>query len=146
MTAKQMWDTYIKRHPEMAACEYEAWTYGCMPDELAQLTADGIKTATASAYDLYAHFNEEIPQAGEFSVVLYADGSAACIIRTTAVRILPFRDVPPEFARKEGEGDRTLDYWRNVHKAFFSEALSQIGQPFTEEMPVVCEEFRVIFP
>lgn len=145
MTAKEMWDAYIKAHPEAADAEYEAWAYGAAPDELAQLTVDGIKTATASAYPLYLLGNEPIPQAGDYSVVLWKDGTAACVIRTANVYVVPFRDVSTQQAWREGEGDRSLAYWRSVHEEFFAEELKTVGMVFTEEMEVVCEEFEVVF-
>ena len=145
MNPKEMWDAYTKVHPEAAVLEYEAWTYGCDPDDLARLTVIGYKKATSAAFELYEAAGESLPQAGDYSIVLWSDGSAACIICTTKVAIMPFRDVPEEFAWKEGEGDRTLGYWRAVHENFFSDALKQMGGSFSEEMKVVCEEFEVVF-
>lgn len=51
-----------------------------------------------------------------------------------------------EHANKEGEGDCSLQFWRDCHSEIFAMELSQIGQLFTEEMLVVCEEFEVIYP
>jgi len=45
----------------------------------------------------------------------------------------------------EGEGDRTLEYWRSVHEPFFKEELAAINQPFDGRTKVVCEEFEVVF-
>lgn len=67
-------------------------------------------------------------------------------IRTERVTVLPYRDVGGEHARREGEGDLSLAYWRRVHEAFFTEALAQAGLWFTPDMPVVCEEFRRVWP
>ena len=145
MTAKEMWDAHIKLHPEAADTEYEAWAYGDAPDELARLTVEGIKTATASAYPVYELEQEPIPKTGEYSVILWADGSAACVIRTTKVYVTPYQDVSAEHACKEGEGDRSLEYWRKVHEEFFRQELQSLGMDFTEEMAVVCEEFEVVF-
>ncbi|MBQ4279729.1 MAG: ASCH domain-containing protein [Rikenellaceae bacterium] len=50
-----------------------------------------------------------------------------------------------EHAFREGEGDRTLTYWRKVHERFFKKELESVGQVFTEDMAVVCEEFHVVF-
>jgi len=145
MTAKEMWDLFVKQNPDAAQSEYSAWCYGDVPDELAELTRCGIKTATASAYPIYELEGEQIPEAGEYSVVLDSEESAVCIIRTDRVYIVPFRNVSREHAFREGEGDRTLDYWRDVHRRFFSKELSEAGMAFTEDMDVVCEEFQVVF-
>lgn len=59
--------------------------------------------------------------------------------------MVPFCEVSEEQAYKEGEGDRSLAYWREVHRAVFTEELKEIGEIFSEEMLVVCEEFEVAF-
>ena len=146
MTAKEMWEAFAATHPEAANADYEAWCYGSdTPDALAQLTLDGIKTATASAYPLYELEKEPLPAEGEYNVILLTDGSALCITRTTRVYVVPFRDVSAEQAWREGEGDRSLAYWRCVHEAFFKEEMAKAGLPFNEDIGVVCEEFEVIF-
>jgi uncharacterized protein YhfF len=53
--------------------------------------------------------------------------------------------VDEEFARAEGEGDLSLAYWRRTHKHFFSRSLPAIDREFSEDMPLVCERFRVIY-
>ena len=64
---------------------------------------------------------DELPQVGEYSVILNGKEEAVCVIRTKEVFILPFNEVPESHAFAEGEGDRSLDYWRRVHKEFFEE-------------------------
>lgn len=49
-------------------------------DELARLVLNGIKSATSSVKLGYDLENESLPQVGDLSVILYDDGSAACII------------------------------------------------------------------
>lgn len=146
MTGKEMWDAYVALHPEAADADYEAWCYGSdAADELAELTVSGIKTATASAYPLYELEAEPLPPEGEYNVILRTDETAVCITKTTRVYVVPFRDVSPEHAWREGEGDRSLAYWRKVHEEFFTEEMNAAGLNFTEDMKVVCEEFEVVF-
>lgn len=146
MNPEQMWNAFVAAHPEAADAEYEAWCYGSdAADELARLTADGIKTATASAYPLYALEQEELPKAGEYNVILLTDGTALCITKTTKISLVPYREVSADHAYREGEGDRSLSYWREVHEAFFTEELASAGLTFSEDMLVVCEEFEVVF-
>lgn len=146
MTASDMWAQYTALHPEFRQDSFEAWAYGDAPDELAALTLQGAKTATASLHTLYAIDGEALPQAGDFSVVLDFRDEAVCIIRTTAVRILPFREVDERQACLEGEGDRSLAWWRRVHEAFFRRELASCKLVFTEDVAVVCEEFEVVYP
>lgn len=140
MKAEQMWKE------SGLEGEYEAWAFGVDADELARLVLTGVKTATASAYPLYELEGEALPQAGEYSVILNAREEAVCIIRTEKVYVTPCRDVTAEQAWKEGEGDRSLAYWRRVHKEFFTQEMENAGLAFSEEMGVVCEEFRVVYP
>ena len=139
MTAQEMWDRSGFQG------NYQAWAFGGAPDKLAKLVMQGVKTATCSALALYEYENEEIPKAGDYSVILDSDGQAVCIIRTTKVYIETFDQVSERHAYLEGEGDRSLEYWRQVHEEFFTEKLKTIQQNFDAKMELVCEEFEVVF-
>ena len=140
MTAEEMWNL------SGISGNYEAWAFGGDADYLAGLVRQGIKTATCSALVFYEEDGERIPQTGDYSVVLDSAGAAVCIIQTEEVTICAFRDISAEHAWKEGEGDRSLAYWRRVHKEFFTEELRPSGRTFQEDMKLVCETFRVVFP
>lgn len=145
MTHQELWAAYKAVNPE-AGDGYEAWAYGADPDTLAELTRTGVKTATASAGVWYEIGEEPMPQAGEYSVVLNSREEAVCVIRTTRVYTVPFDQVGVEQAWREGEGDRSLAYWRKVHEEFFRAELAEAGLEFSPAMPVVCEEFEVVYP
>lgn len=144
MNAEQMWDKFVSKS-QIEGMEYQSWAFGAAPDELAELVLRGIKTGTASAYPLYEAENEALPKAGNYSVILDSKDEAVCIIKTTKVTIVPFREVSEEHARKEGEGDGSLEYWRKVHVEFFRKEMSETGKLFHEDMPVVCEEFELVY-
>ena len=40
---------------------------------------------------------------------------------------------------EEGEGDRSLDYWRSAHRNYFGRQ----GK-FREDMMLMCERFRLV--
>ena len=65
-----------------------------------------------------------------------------CIIRTSAVEIRVFGEVDDQFAWDEGEGDRSLEFWRRVHV----EAFSRDGFVVEESTPVVLERFELVWP
>ena len=117
MTGEQMWRAFAAARGVEGA-RYDVWAFGGDPDGLARLALDGGKTATSSAHPLYALEGEPLPEAGEYSVILDGRGEAVCVIRTERVTVLPYRDVGGEHARREGEGDLSLAYWRRVHEAF----------------------------
>ena len=139
MTAEEMWKA------SGLTGEYEAWSFGGDPDGLANLVARGIKTATCSAYELYEIEGEALPEIGERSVILDSKENAICIIETTKVYLKRFDEVAADHAFKEGEGDRSLTYWRKVHRDFFEGEMKTVGRHFDEKMMLVCEEFGVIY-
>jgi uncharacterized protein YhfF len=126
----------------------EAFAFGDskeMADDLAQLVINGQKQATTSALALLELDKEPLPQIGDYSIVLNADEKPLAIIKTTKVDILPFNKVTAEYAEKEGEGDKSLSYWREGHNAFFTREYKRYGLEFNEDAPVVCEEFECIY-
>lgn len=144
MTAKELWQAFIE-HSGINQCEYEAWAFGVDADHLAHLVLKSQKTATSSAYPLYEIENEPIPKENEYSVILDSNDNAVCIIKTIKVDIVPFDQVSDQHAYKEGEGDRSLSYWREVHEKFFTQCLAEVGLKFTPDMKVLCEEFVVVY-
>jgi uncharacterized protein YhfF len=124
-----------------------AWSFGATPehaDELLALVLDGTKTATASALWDYEAEREPLPEVGQLDIVLDAAGRPRALLRTSAVEVVPFAQVSADHAYREGEGDRSLAYWREVHRDFFTEfATHEHG--FSEQMPVVLQSFEVIF-
>ena len=146
MNAAEMWERYCEKSNVQANYNYEAWAFGGAPDVLAELGRRGTKTATASAYPVYEQEQEPLPKAGEYSVVLNARDEAVCVIRTTKVYVVPFWKVSADHAFLEGEGDRSLNFWRDVHRDFFTKEMEAAGLTFNEDMPVVCEEFMRVYP
>ncbi len=144
MTEKELWKEFITKN-NIDDCEYEAWSFGAEPDLLAELVASGEKTATSSAYPLYALENEPLPKVGVYDVILDSKGEAVCVIQTKKVYVIPFKEVTAEHAYKEGEGDKSLDFWRKVHEKFFTECMEEVDLKFTSDMEVVCEEFEVVY-
>ena len=124
-----------------------AWSFGAgaeQADELLELVLAGTKTATASAARDYEAEDEPLPERGTLSIILDGSGRPRVLIETTDVEVVPFDRVSEEHARLEGEGDRSLAHWRDVHQRFFtSEAGHDRG--FAADMPVVCERFRVLY-
>ena len=144
MRAEEMWKLFAEKH-NLTDEKYEAWAFGGEPDQLAELVLRGQKTATASAYDLYELEKEPLPRIGDYSVILDARNEAKCIIQTTKLYVVPFCEITESHAYKEGEGDKSLAYWRMVHEQFFSECLNKVGRDFDEMMNVLCEEFEVVY-
>jgi len=93
---------------------------------------------------MYEARGEPVPAAGDLSIVTDWHGAPLCVIETTVVAIEPFDDVTAVFAASEGEGDRSLEHWRRVHWDYFGRECVRLGRAPGHDMPVVCENFRVI--
>ncbi len=127
---------------------YVAEAFGDHPklaDELGALIVSGIKTGTCSALWEWQAEGNPIPEVGLISITLNGAGEPICIIETTHIALRNFNEVDEDFARTEGEGDLSLRYWREAHQTFFSRVLPKIGRGFSEEMPLVCENFKLIY-
>ncbi len=114
-----------------------AFAFGDGPrlaDELLELVVKGIKSATCSTED---EPNTSTP--GERWIVLDGRGEPACVIETTEVTYRRFGEVDAAFAYEEGEGDRSLQYWREAHRHYFGRQ----GK-FSEDMMLMCERFRLV--
>ena len=136
---------YLPRSP-LGAVPPPAWSFGgtrAQADELLGLVLAGTKTATASALWDYQAEDEPLPEVGGLGIVLDASGRPRALLATTRVQVVPFDQVDAEHARLEGEGDRSLAHWRAVHRRFFT-VHAVHDQGFHENMPVVCERFRVL--
>jgi uncharacterized protein YhfF len=105
-----------------------------LADELLDLVLKGVKTATCSTED---EPNTSTP--GEQWTVLDGHGQPRCIIETTEVTYRRYGEVDEAFAFDEGEGDRSLAYWRDAHRAYFGRR----GK-FSEDMMLMCERFRLV--
>ncbi len=150
-TVKEMWKKYLSTIGENinnSGKTYESW-YFCNNEkdanELAGLVKKGIKKATASLYCLYEIENELIPEVGDYAVITNWKGVAQSIIQITSINTIPFKEVTEELAAKEGEGDKTLSFWRKVHRKVFTLELKEYSKKFSEDMLVVCEEFAVVY-
>lgn len=150
----QFWQTYLttlSAAERQAAIErgYIAEAWGDNPalaDELGTLIAAGTKTATCSALWDYEAEGDPLPSVGMLTVVLDGAGNPLCLVETTEVTIRPYHEVDAQFAYEEGEDDRSLQSWRTGHRRFFTRVLGKIGRTFSEEMPLVCERFRLLYP
>jgi uncharacterized protein YhfF len=148
---EKYWNNFLAAQPPDSPNRrktYVAEGFGDHPklaDELGALVLSGVKTGTCSAlWELEAEGNP-IPEVGLISITLNGTGDPICILETTEVTLRGYNEVDEDFARAEGEGDLSLAYWREAHKQFFTRTLAAIGKEFSEDMPVVCERFKVLF-
>jgi len=114
-------------------------------DECAALVVSGVKKATSPSLWWHEFHNEPLPKVGDLNIVTNWSGEALCIIETTAVEIQPFNRITKKYAELEGEGDKSLSYWRRVHWEYYHRELKNTSFTPIENMPIVCEQFKVVF-
>jgi uncharacterized protein YhfF len=115
----------------------EQFAFGDGPglaDNLAKLVLAGKKRATcwAESEGLLTHI-------GKRMVMLDGSGVPSAVLETVELTRRRFSEVDEDFAFDEGEGDRTLAYWRRAHQAYFERRGT-----FAPDMLLYCERFRLV--
>jgi uncharacterized protein YhfF len=94
----------------------------------------GKKTATC-----WAASQGLLTEIGKRMVMCDGAGRPRAVIETVELTHRRFPEVDSAFAYDEGEGDRSLAYWREAHETYFT----RLGQ-FDPDMLLWCERFRVV--
>lgn len=148
-SARNMWGDYLDNHLEDAFAEAPKTIHFCDNEkdanECAQLVKKGIKRATSHSLLGLQYRKEPIPKIGNFTVVTDWGGKAQCIVRTTAVKFKPFFSIDEAYAELEGEGDKSLAYWKKVHWDYYTRELEPFDRVPRDSMIIVCEEFEKVF-
>ena len=123
--SKEFLDSYLGSLPQEKASQYSSFSadYYCADEYNANLCADLVlkeqKKATCSMEYWYSVEGEKMPEVGHLQVVTNWAGEPVCIIEVTSVKKCKFNEVTPDFAVAEGEGDKSLEWWRKAHWEFF---------------------------
>ena len=118
--------------------ELESFAFGDSPelaDELLALVLEARKTATCWA----ASEGDKGVEIGKRWIVLDSQRRPRAVLETAEVTRRRFDEVDASFAYDEGEGDRSLNYWRTAHTDYFTRR----GE-FAADMELFCERFRLI--
>ena len=118
--------------------ELESFSFGDSPElanELLELVLAAEKTATCWA----ASEGDKGVAVGKRWVVKDGQGRPSAILETVELSRRRFGDMDAAFAHDEGEGDRSLAYWRRAHTAYFTRR----GE-FSPDMELYCERFRLV--
>lgn len=144
-----MWRAFCAETAVNVDTPYQSWYFSDSPEtaaELASLVLSGKKRATASSAAMNEIDHDKAPIPDGYSVVTDFDGHPIFVIKTTEIRHLPFNQVDAEFASDEGEGDQSLENWRDVHWRYFSREAIEHGFRFDENSAICCERFELLFP
>jgi uncharacterized protein YhfF len=144
--AKQFWTAYADS-ARVDRGEFRTSSFGDTPklaDELLNLVIAGTKRATTSLPRDYA--SSGLPKPGDFSIVLDGRGTPRCILRTVGVEVKTMGEVDARFAWDEGEGDRSLAWWKSAHARYFKRQGARDGFEVDDATMVVLERFEVVWP
>jgi uncharacterized protein YhfF len=142
------WRAYVESH-KISSADYTVVAFGDTPSmatELAALVVDGRKRATCSLARDYGDAPPTLPKAGDFVVVVDGSGQPKCIWRSTDVAIKPLLAVDDQFARDEGEGDRSRQWWLDAHRRYFARQAAREGFEMHDMIEAVFERFEIVWP
>ena len=106
-----------------------------LANRLLELVLSGTKRATCWA-ESQGLLSAEV---GKLMVVLDGQGVPKAVLKTIELTKRRFDEVDEAFAYDEGEGDRSLQYWREAHARYFS----RLGR-YTPDMMLWCERFELV--
>lgn len=123
-------------------------TFGMTPDDargISHLVLDGTKTATGSLLWSWKADGKPLPKAGDLWVVTSGPDEPVCVIETVEVRVIPYEEVPEQYALDGGEGDRTLVTWRRIYWEYIVHECRRIGVKPDVKAPLAMERFKVVY-
>jgi uncharacterized protein YhfF len=88
----------------------------------------------------YVREDEELESVGELLALLDDDSQRMATVVVTEISTVPFIEVPWKFAQAEGEGDESLEGWREGHRRFWSAE----GDEIDDQTPVVLIWFDLL--
>ena len=148
-SVKNFWNAFLKDHPNNGVKKTPLSFYFCDnekdADTCAELVVKGIKQATATSLWWYEKNSETLPKVGDQYIVTNWSGDAKAVIETIKIKKIPYNQITAEFAEIEGEGDRSLKYWKKVHEAYYKREMEPYGDKFDENMIIVCEYFQTLY-
>ena len=148
---KEYLNKYLEKiSPEQRVSYQNVMTgYFCADEKNANICSElilrGEKTATCSMKYWYETGLEPMPEVGTLLVVTDWNGNPTSIIEITEVSECNFSEVTAEFAASEGEGDKSLEWWRKAHWDFFSAECKEQGLKPSNDMVLILEKFKVVY-
>lgn len=144
------WEKYLQTLADEVKLSHALVTAGYagnpqITDELLALYLQGKKSAGSSLMEDFQTAGDPLPEVGNYWIYLDSRGDPRCILRTDRVVTHKFKDVPPEIAMAEGEGDLSLEYWKRVHSELYKPFLRQWGIGNLDEATVVTEFFSIVY-
>ena len=124
--------------------------YFCADEINANLCADLVlrdeKRATCGLAHWVDSGEERMPEVGDLLIVQNWQRDPVALVELVSADRLPFHAIDADFAAAEGEGDKSYAWWRDAHWAFFSREFEEIGGQMHEDVEIITERFRRLWP
>jgi histidinol-phosphate aminotransferase len=148
---KAYWENACSEMGIAPSSAYTASTFGDPKffdeiDEITVLALEGQKKATSHLEIDFEVNNIPVRKEGEYWLMLDKALNPRGIVQLTTVKITPFNEIDDAYAAIEGEGDSSLRHWKEVHEDYFKLQLGTWGREWSEDLPVVCEIFKLVYP
>ena len=146
-----IWEDYIELHPEFKGDSIPPAEFfhnnRADANRLAALTRNGKKKASSGLYQLYQHYQVDLPKVGDKQIVTDFDGKAQAIIENKNVDTIPFNKISAAYAALDmGTPIEPLAKWKKAHWNFFKNFLDEnesAGQ-LNAQMLIVCVTFDTL--
>jgi len=145
---KSYWNSYLELTSlDEETIKVEASIAGNeeIADQLLDLYLTGKKSAGSGLEKDYLLSGDELPSVGNHWIILDSQKNPRCIVKTIKVEVHQFDQVPEMVAIAEGEGDLSLNFWREAHVNFFTPYLEEWGISDLNKENIVTEFFEVVF-
>jgi uncharacterized protein YhfF len=145
---EEFWDLYLSsigaNIPSRPNLEVSIIGDETNAEELLALYLSGKKTAGSSLEKDYIQAGDDLPQVGNYWMVLDSSNAPKCLLKTVRVEYTRFSDIELRIAIAEGEGDLSLAYWRKAHIDFFTPYLAQLKISNLESEILVTEFYELV--
>lgn len=143
------WQSFLVAHPQVGELPRPAHFYFCDNAKDANICADlvvqGVKQATAASLWWYTTNNETLPKVGNHYIIINWSGVPKAVIQTADVSVMTFGTVDSDFAYAEGEGDRSLAFWQDVHRSYYARELGCDENDIADDFEIVCHRFKTVY-
>lgn len=148
MTVDEYWQKYLKESGKKATLKYNGeYQLGENSETIIQNTAlvlAGRKTLNCSSVYSFDIDMIPLPKPHDYYVVTDVNDNPVCIVQNKNISVMAFKDVTWDIAQKEGEYSN-IEQWRQAHIEFFEDEAALMGYEFSEDMPLLFEEFEVVY-
>lgn len=145
----KFWEACKQARPDLnLGSTYRTRLIGNSPEMnnvIIDLIVKGQKVGTFPLPWQLEKMGEAIPKIGDCTIQVDYYGNPKIVVRTTAIDVLPFRNITAEHTVIDGPSVRDLTVWRNIHIPYFTAALAKFGLTFTEDTPTCVERFELIY-